>query len=145
MEFVYDKHCLQRARLSLALVLGAYAVLLLWNLHSGVIFYFDQAGNYCRGPLNAAGFLAPVVEIVLLLFCYVRNRRSVGRAMVRLVWTVPPIVLLLVLYQPVYHRDTGRFDSAEALIRLSDDQDQPISPAEFIPVAEENGLIDALS
>ena len=54
-------------------------------------------------------------------------------------------LLLLVLYQPVYHRDTGRFDSAEALIRLSDDQDQPISPAEFIPVAEENGLIDALS
>ena len=55
------------------------------------------------------------------------------------------IVLLLVMYQPVYHRDTGRFDSAEALIRLSDDQDQPISPAEFIPVAGENGLIDALS
>ena len=144
MEFVYDKHCLQRARLSLALVLGAYAVLLLWNLHSGVIFYFDQADNYCRGPLNAAGFLAPMVEIVLLLFCYVRNRRSVGHAMVRLMWAVPPIVLL-VLYQAVYHRDTGRFDSAEALIRLSDDQDLPVSPAEFIPVAEENGLIDALS
>ena len=62
-----------------------------------------------------------------------------------LIRIVATIVLLLVMYQPVYHRDTGRFDSAEALIRLSDDQDQPISPAEFIPVAGENGLIDALS
>ena len=67
-----------------------------------MIFSFDQAGNYFRGPLNAAGFLAPMVEIVLLLLCYVRNRKSVGRAMVRIMWTVPPIVLLLVLYQVAY-------------------------------------------
>ena len=102
LEFVYDKHCLLRARIALGLVVGIYLVLLLWNFGSGVIFYFDQAGNYCRGPLNATGFLAPVVEIVLLMLCYARNRKSVGRAMVRIMWTVPPIVLLLVLYQVAY-------------------------------------------
>ena len=102
LEFVYDKRCLQRARLALWLVLGAYTALLLWNLHSGVIFYFDQVGNYCRGPLNAAGFLAPVLEVALVLLCYFRNRKSVGRAVVRIVWTVPPVVVLLVLYQVAY-------------------------------------------
>ena len=102
LEFVYDKRCLQRARLALWLVLGAYTALLLWNLRSGVIFYFDQAGNYCRGPLNAAGFLAPVLEVALVLLCYFRNRKSVGRAVVRIVWTVPPVVVLLVLYQVAY-------------------------------------------
>ena len=102
LEFVYDKRCLQRARLALWLVLVVYTGLILWNLYSGVIFYFDQAGNYCRGPLNAAGFLAPVLEVGLVLICYFRNRKSVSRAMVRIMWTVPPIVVLLVLYQVAY-------------------------------------------
>lgn len=102
LEFVYDKRCLQRARLALWLVMGAYTALLIWNLRSGVIFYFDQAGNYCRGPLNAAGFLAPVLEVALVLLCYFRNRKSVGRAVVRIMWTVPPVVVLLVLYQVAY-------------------------------------------
>ena len=50
-----------------------------------------------------------------------------------------------VWYQPIYHRGLGRFASAEALLRLTDDQGGYVAPGEFIPLAERTGLIDALS
>ncbi|MCD7993471.1 MAG: GGDEF domain-containing phosphodiesterase [Clostridia bacterium] len=50
-----------------------------------------------------------------------------------------------VWYQPVFNLKTSRFSSAEALLRLRDYDGEPISPSEFIPLAEETGLIDDLS
>lgn len=50
-----------------------------------------------------------------------------------------------VYYQPVYSCEEGRFSTAESLLRLFDDQGRLISPAEFIPLAERNGLIDEIS
>ena len=102
LEYVYDKRCLRRAVVGLTVVTSVYLLLVLWNLGSGVLFYFDQAGNYCRGPLNLVGFAVPIVELVMLLMCYVRNRKSVSRAMVRIMWSVPVVVVLLVAYQLVY-------------------------------------------
>lgn len=46
-----------------------------------------------------------------------------------------------VYYQPIYHIDTGKFSSAEALIRLWDENLGYIPPDEFIPMAEQNGMI----
>ena len=46
-----------------------------------------------------------------------------------------------VYYQPIYSVRDKRFTMAEALIRLKDDNDAFISPDEFIPLAEKNGLI----
>ncbi|MBQ9486075.1 MAG: EAL domain-containing protein, partial [Clostridia bacterium] len=46
-----------------------------------------------------------------------------------------------VYYQPIMEAKTGRFVSAEALIRLNDPKLGFISPEEFIPIAERNGLI----
>lgn len=45
------------------------------------------------------------------------------------------------VYQPVIELATGRVARAEALIRWNHSERGPISPAEFIPVAERNGLI----
>lgn len=45
-----------------------------------------------------------------------------------------------VWYQPVYRRDSGKFVSAEALIRLQDEAGAFLSPAEFMKLAEETGL-----
>jgi diguanylate cyclase (GGDEF)-like protein len=50
-----------------------------------------------------------------------------------------------VWYQPVIQLDTGAVVSCEALLRWSHDQFGPISPVEFIPVAESAGLIDQLT
>ncbi len=44
-------------------------------------------------------------------------------------------------YQPVVDLSSGEMVACEALIRLKDDNGIPLSPAEFIPVAEDSGLI----
>lgn len=46
-----------------------------------------------------------------------------------------------VFYQPICTADTQNYITAEALVRLRDPKLGMISPAEFIPLAEENGTI----
>ncbi len=48
---------------------------------------------------------------------------------------------LSIHYQPVFNLTTGRPDSIEALVRWNHSQRGSISPEEFIPVAEEMGLV----
>ncbi|MGN0483369.1 MAG: EAL domain-containing protein [Lachnospiraceae bacterium] len=48
---------------------------------------------------------------------------------------------LRVYYQPIYSVKKKRYTSAEALVRLWDETMGFISPEEFIPLAEKNGLI----
>lgn len=46
-----------------------------------------------------------------------------------------------VYYQPIFNVKEGKFTKAEALLRLNDPDLGAISPTEFIPIAEETGLI----
>ncbi|MDE5965562.1 MAG: bifunctional diguanylate cyclase/phosphodiesterase [Lachnospiraceae bacterium] len=48
---------------------------------------------------------------------------------------------LMVYYQPIFSVQKGVYNSAEALVRLHDDELGWISPEDFIPIAEKNGLI----
>lgn len=48
---------------------------------------------------------------------------------------------LLVHYQPIFSVTKGVYNSAEALVRLHDEELGWISPEDFIPIAEKNGLI----
>lgn len=49
--------------------------------------------------------------------------------------------LFTVYYQPICTTQDRKFVSAEALVRLTDPELGPISPAEFIPISEKNGTI----
>lgn len=46
-----------------------------------------------------------------------------------------------IYYQPIISLKSGSFEYAESLMRINDSQIGPISPGEFIPIAEETGLI----
>ena len=48
---------------------------------------------------------------------------------------------LLLHYQPIRDSRTGRISAVEALVRWVDDDGQMIRPDQFIPIAEETGLI----
>ena len=48
---------------------------------------------------------------------------------------------LRLVYQPYFRLSDGALMGAEALLRLHDTTDTPLSPAEFIPVAESSGMI----
>lgn len=48
---------------------------------------------------------------------------------------------LTLVFQPICDLATGRVEAFEALTRWTDEQGRPRDPAEFIPVAEESGLI----
>ena len=52
---------------------------------------------------------------------------------------------VLVYCQPVFNLRTERFDTAEALMRLKLDELGMVYPDRFIPLAEENGYIHALT
>ncbi|MCR5830682.1 MAG: EAL domain-containing protein [Lachnospiraceae bacterium] len=49
-----------------------------------------------------------------------------------------------VFYQPIFDTKTGKFSSAEALLRLRDPKYGYISPGLFIPIAEKNGAIHSI-
>lgn len=46
-----------------------------------------------------------------------------------------------VFYQPIYSIEKQRFTSAEALVRIRDEDGSIIPPNAFIPIAEQNGMI----
>lgn len=50
-----------------------------------------------------------------------------------------------VCYQPIFDCRTEQFTRMEALVRLNDDEGHPVSPEEFIPLAEQTGLLDDIS
>ena len=52
---------------------------------------------------------------------------------------------VMVYCQPVYNIRTGKYDTAEALMRLKHDELGIVYPDQFIPLAEENGYIHALT
>jgi diguanylate cyclase (GGDEF)-like protein len=52
--------------------------------------------------------------------------------------------LVVAQFQPIIHLRSGRTSGVEALARWTDPELGPVSPGEFIPIAEETGLIQQL-
>lgn len=102
LEHTRDPRPLRYYDRLLVLLTAVYLGLLLWNLHSGVLFYFDSDGLYYRGPVIYAGYAIMLVELAGLLYFTVRYIKSVSAALLRVMKILPPILLLLLAYQLIY-------------------------------------------
>ena len=78
-----------------------------------------------------------------LIYCNEEMQRAVDRQnkVIRAVKNALEYNGFEVYYQPIHKISDGSVISAEALLRLHDDELGIISPGEFIPLAEEAGLI----
>lgn len=99
LEHVYDRHCMRRATVVLAVLFASYALVMVCNLFTGWIFSLDEAGLYCRGPLINLGYGVMGAELVMVLLCAWRNRSSISAPMLHVIRILPPAVALLTAYQ----------------------------------------------
>ena len=99
LEHVYDDHCMKRASFMLNTVSTIYFTLIAANAFTGWIFYIDESGAYRRGPINSIGYAVTFIQMVLVLICYVRNRRSVDAVTRRALFQTIPIVAACISLQ----------------------------------------------
>lgn len=102
LEHTYDDHCMRNARRGLAVLLVFYSGVVLSNPWTGLLFYFDAAGAYCRGRLNVLGYLVTLCQMILVLICYSRNRKNADKAMRRVLVLLFPVVVICIVIQRIY-------------------------------------------
>lgn len=94
--------CLRRAKVVVRSVFGLLLVLLLINVPTGIMFFFNKDMQYCRGPLNGIGYMQAGLTIVLLLVCFFSNRFNVDKGMRRVMQLGVPMVIALIIFQRLY-------------------------------------------
>lgn len=95
----------------------------------------DIALDQCR-----AGGRGSYVQYEPGMDAHLRAKQEMGIALRRAL----NLDELEIHYQPLVNLHTDQISSFEALVRWSHPQRGPVSPAEFIPIAEETGLIGPL-
>ncbi len=101
-EHVYCLDRMHRYSRLIALLYVLYAMLILWNIRGGAVFFFDRQGNYHRGPLINAGYVTMLLQLLVLLVITVRNWRSIDLSMRKVMQLLPPVILALTVYQVIY-------------------------------------------
>lgn len=102
LEHAYSDQTLRRAIVFVAVLTLFFAAAVLWNIPSGILFFFDEQGAYHRGPLNALGYGILAVELAALVVCYLLHRQSVSRNMAHVMHALPPLVVLMIVFQRLY-------------------------------------------
>lgn len=148
LEYVYDKHCLKKAFTGLAMVMIAYTILALWNLKSGIFFYFDEMGNYQRGIFNRIGYLGLLIELIMLCICYIRNRKSISKDMERVLHVILPVVIGIALLQVSVLRSlylNGTIIAIVDLIIFISFQSRPIETDSLTGLGNRKSFFDEIS
>ena len=101
-EYDHDSPELVCAGVIQGVIFAIYVVLCVANLFTGILFSFDGQANYVRGPLNSSGYLGAVVEAVLVVICYLKNKSHASRSVAMIIRYVPTIAVLLIGYQVLY-------------------------------------------
>lgn len=104
LEHVYEQYCIVRAKIILTSLNVLYMLLVLINLKTGILFWFDAEGIYHRGILNRSGYAIMGIEMTLLLICFWRHRSSIGREMKHAIKVFFPITVALTVIQLIDNR-----------------------------------------
>ena len=102
LEHTHSRHCMKRACIGLAALFGIYTVVVIANLFTGWLFYFDASGAYCRGPINVLGYIITLMQMVLVCICYIRNREVASSAVRRALIQVFPVIPLCIVIQRIH-------------------------------------------
>jgi EAL domain-containing protein (putative c-di-GMP-specific phosphodiesterase class I)/PAS domain-containing protein len=103
----------------------------------------ERAEHVVDGDRLVSWQLAPLYEGGIWATGSVREAPAAGSLEARLRRALGADELRL-HYQPIFAVGSGALVALEALLRWDDPVHGPVSPAEFIPVAEASGLIDAI-
>ena len=102
LEHTHERHCMKRACTGLLALFAVYMCFVVANLWNGWLFYFDETGAYCRGPLNALGYYITIAQMVLVIICYFRNRQNASRPMRRVLIQTFPVIPVCIMLQRSY-------------------------------------------
>ena len=103
-EHTHRRNCIRRAHIGLTVILVPYLCFIFANLYTKWLFYFSEDGTYCRGPLNDLGYIASILQLVLVLICFIRNRKTSSSMMRRVLLMISPVVPLCAIIHH-YHPD----------------------------------------
>ena len=102
LKHTYSRHCMRNACIGLAVLDVIYLCVVVLNIWTGWLFYFQEDGTYCRGQLNFFGYLITLAQMLLVLICYFRNRAIASRPMRRALLQIFPVIPLCILVQRIY-------------------------------------------
>ncbi|MBE6653615.1 MAG: EAL domain-containing protein [Ruminococcaceae bacterium] len=104
LQHTHRRHCMLRAYIGLSIMFAVYMILMLINLKTGWIFYFQESGVYCRGPLNSLGYIITLLQLVLVIVCFVQNRQTSTNSMRHVLVMISPVIPLCAMIH-VLHPD----------------------------------------
>lgn len=102
LEHVYDKKCRTKAHIGVGVLTGGYTLLVVANFWNQALFWFDESGIYHRGRWNQIGYVVMLTELAMVVLCYVKNRSSIGKNVVKVMYILPPMLVLLVVFQRMF-------------------------------------------
>ncbi len=97
-----DKSCYYRAEKVSGGLLVLYLAVAAFNLQTGLIFTLEADGTYVRGPGNRLIYLLFLIYWLMVLVCFVRQRRYVDQSMRQVMKLAPVIALFLGTFQGLY-------------------------------------------
>ncbi|MDO4541787.1 MAG: GGDEF domain-containing protein [Bacillota bacterium] len=79
-----------------------YTMVIISNTWTNWVFTIDVNGIYIRGPLSRLGYAVIVLYLILVVTFYFIYRKNITKTMVKVVKILPPMVLLLIIFQYLF-------------------------------------------
>ena len=102
LEHTHHRHCMRNAYIALISLLSIYTLAIICNIWTGILFYFDENGAYCRGPLYILGYLCVLVQMLFVLICYFRNKSTTSKLVLRALINIFPVIPICITLQLAY-------------------------------------------